>query len=198
MTITDIRPREDVDALLADLQARGGPGSPAPGTWRHRKKDGTIIDVEITAGKVMFEGRRAALVLSHDVTERLRLEERLGQAEKMEAIGRLAGGVAHDFNNLLTVISGYTEILLAQADAPGREQLGEIAHAAEQAAGAHAPAARLQPPPGAAPARARPQRDRGRHGADGAADHRRRRQRRRPPHARASRRSRPTRRRSSA
>ena len=83
----------------------------------------------------MFEGRAAALVLSHDVTERLRLEERLGQAEKMEAIGRLAGGVAHDFNNLLTVISGYTEILLADADVPRREQLGEIAHAAEQAAG---------------------------------------------------------------
>ncbi len=135
MTITDIRPREDIDKLLGNLQSSGGPGSPVPGTWRHRKKDGTLIDVEITAGKVMFEGRQAALVLSHDVTERLRLEERLGQAEKMEAIGRLAGGVAHDFNNLLTVISGYTEILLAKADAPGREQLGEIAHAAEQAAG---------------------------------------------------------------
>jgi PAS domain S-box-containing protein len=135
MDITDIRPREEVEALLSDLRSRGGPGSPVPGTWRHRKKDGTLIDVEITAGKVMFEGRPAALVLSHDVTERLRLEERLGQAEKMEAIGRLAGGVAHDFNNLLTVISGYTEILLAKADVDGREQLGEIAHAAEQAAG---------------------------------------------------------------
>jgi len=135
MDITDIRPRDDVATLLADLQARGGPGSPTPGTWRHRKKDGTLIDVEITAGKVMFEGRPAALVLSHDVTERRQLEERLGQAEKMEAIGRLAGGVAHDFNNLLTVISGYTEILLAKAEVAGREQLEEIAHAAEQAAG---------------------------------------------------------------
>jgi PAS domain S-box-containing protein len=135
MTISDIRPREDVEAMLADMHERGGPGSPIPGTWRHRTKDGTLIDVEITAGKVTFEGRPAALVLSHDVTERLQLEERLGQAEKMEAIGRLAGGVAHDFNNLLTVISGYTEILLARSDVPGREQLAEIAHAAEQAAG---------------------------------------------------------------
>ena len=134
MSITDIRPHDDVDTLLADLADRGGPGSPQPGTWRHRKKDGTPIDVEITAGRVQFEGRPAALVLANDVTERLRLEDRLSEAEKMEAIGRLAGGVAHDFNNLLTVISGYTEILLARAGTAGREQLTEIAHAAEQAA----------------------------------------------------------------
>ena len=111
MTIKDIRPPEDVESVLASIQSSGGPGSPMPGTWRHRKKDGTIIDVEITAGRLTFEGRAAAVVLSHDVTERLRLEERLSQAEKMEAIGRLAGGVAHDFNNLLTVISGYTCLL---------------------------------------------------------------------------------------
>jgi two-component system, cell cycle sensor histidine kinase and response regulator CckA len=134
MTIKDIRPVEDVDAVLASLRASGGPGSPMPGTWRHRTRDGTIIDVEITAGRIRFEGRRAALVLAHDVTERLQLEERLAQSEKMEAIGRLAGGVAHDFNNLLTVISGYAEILLGRPETAGREQLGEIAHAAEQAA----------------------------------------------------------------
>ena len=133
MAITEIRPREEVTDLIADLEARGGPGSPTPGTWRHRKKDGTLIDVEITAGRVVFEGRQSALVLAHDVSERRRLERRLAEAEKMEAIGRLAGGVAHDFNNLLTVISGYAEILLARGDGKGREELGEIAHAAEQA-----------------------------------------------------------------
>jgi PAS domain S-box-containing protein len=134
MTIKDIRPPEDVEAVLASIQGAGGPGSPMPGVWRHRKKDGTLIDVEITAGRVQFEGRQAALVLSHDVTERRRLEERLSQAEKMEAIGRLAGGVAHDFNNVLTVISGYAEILLSRPGTTGGEQLREIAHAAEQAA----------------------------------------------------------------
>ena len=106
----------------------------APGSPRHQTKDGTLIEVEITAGEVDFEGRPAALVLANDVTERRALEERLTQAEKMEAIGRLAGGVAHDFNNLLTVISGYAEILLARTEVDGREHLSEIRNAADQAA----------------------------------------------------------------
>ena len=59
------------------------------------------------------------------------MEERLAEAEKMEAVGRLAGGVAHDFNNLLTVISGYAAILREDPSAP--EPIDEIVHAAEQA-----------------------------------------------------------------
>ena len=51
MTIKDIRPPEDVETVLASIQSSGGPGSPMPGTWRHRKKDGTVIDVEITAAR---------------------------------------------------------------------------------------------------------------------------------------------------
>jgi PAS domain S-box-containing protein len=129
MTIKDIRPSEDIPRLLADVT---DPGSPSASLWRHRRKDGTLIDVEITAGRIVYEGRRAALVVSHDVSERRNLESRLAEAEKMEAIGRLAGGVAHDFNNLLTVITGYAEILLARdGDA---EEIAEIARAARQAA----------------------------------------------------------------
>jgi PAS domain S-box-containing protein len=131
MRIIDIRPAEDVSALLANVRSEGGPGSPRPDTWRHRRKDGAIIDVEISAGRITFEGRRAALVLAHDVSERKRLERRLADAEKMEAVGRLAGGVAHDFNNLLTVIAGYAEILRRR---DGGDEAAEIARAAGQAA----------------------------------------------------------------
>jgi PAS domain S-box-containing protein len=129
MTILEIRPAEDVSTLLDHV--RRETGSPLPGVWRHRRKDGSIIDVEITAGRMIYAEREAALVLAHDVTDRLRLEQRLAQAEKMEAIGRLAGGVAHDFNNLLTVIDGYAAMLREQIGE--REELGEIAHAASQA-----------------------------------------------------------------
>jgi two-component system, cell cycle sensor histidine kinase and response regulator CckA len=133
MTIAEIRPVEEVKALLANLKSEGK-GSPIPRTWQHRTKDGTLIDVEITAGRVEFEGRDAALILAHDVSERRRMEQRLVEAEKMEAIGRLAGGVAHDFNNLLTVIHGYASLLAENGHDGNREEVGEIVHAAEQAA----------------------------------------------------------------
>jgi PAS domain S-box-containing protein len=82
-------------------------------------------------------GRVAGLVgISRDVTELKLLEEQYLQAQKMEAVGRLAGGIAHDFNNLLTVINGYADVLfgLLRSDDPGRESLAEILKAGERAA----------------------------------------------------------------
>lgn len=75
--------------------------------------------------------------ISMDVTERRALEEQFQQAQKMEAIGRLAGGVAHDFNNLLTAILGYCELMLADLDEsdPLHADISEIQKAGERAAG---------------------------------------------------------------
>ncbi|MBL7205117.1 MAG: response regulator [Desulfobacteraceae bacterium] len=78
-------------------------------------------------------GMRAS---NRDITDRMKLSEQLAQSQKMEGIGRLAGGVAHDFNNLLTTIIGYTEILLTQADkdSPLRTGMEEIKLASDRAA----------------------------------------------------------------
>ena len=81
---------------------------------RWKRKDGVIITVRIS-GRAVAGGDEPADVLeaiAEDITERRVLEDQFRQAQKMEAVGRLAGGIAHDFNNLLMVISGYTEVLL--------------------------------------------------------------------------------------
>jgi PAS domain S-box-containing protein len=105
--------------------------------------DGTTVDVETVASVLPFQGRPAIQVFVRDITERKRMEsalarseERLRQAQKMEAIGQLAGGVAHDFNNLLTGILGFSDLVLSSLAPhdPSREPVEEIRKAGEQAA----------------------------------------------------------------
>jgi PAS domain S-box-containing protein len=143
MTIKDIRPAEDIPALYDSLAKSSGDVDPAR-TWTHVKQDGTQIVVEITSHSLVFDDRRAELILAHDITERTRLqaallvsEEQLRQSQKLEAIGQLAGGVAHDFNNLLTVIGGYSSILLNKLpnESPHRGSVEEIKKASDRASG---------------------------------------------------------------
>ena len=135
MTIADIRPAEDVPALMKNV-AHATEGLDAAGVWRHRKKDGNTIFVEIATHSVVFSGHHARLVMATDITERRQLESQLRQAQKMEAVGQLAGGVAHDFNNILTAIAGYGSLLLMKlrADDPLRHNVEQILSSADRAA----------------------------------------------------------------
>jgi PAS domain S-box-containing protein len=101
------------------------------------KKDGTSFPVRYTSTPIIEEGIiKGAVVTFRDITERKRLEEQFLQAQKMEAVGHLAGGVAHDFNNILTAIIGYGNLLQMKIkeDDPLRAYINQILLSSEKAA----------------------------------------------------------------
>jgi two-component system, cell cycle sensor histidine kinase and response regulator CckA len=101
------------------------------------RKDGTMFPVELHGKAIPYQERMVRVTLIRDLSERKHLEAQLRQAQKMEAVGRLAGGVAHDFNNLLTVISGYSDLLLSELDPgdPLHRHAAAINNAAARATG---------------------------------------------------------------
>lgn len=158
MTIHGIRPPEELPALIQNLQTRVPPFS-SSGPWKHRKKDGTLIDVEISSHQVTFGDRPARLVQANDITLRLRAESELRQAQaettrlnqvleqrvlerttQLEAANKeleaFSYSVSHDLRAPLRHINGYVELVLTnptlQVNEKGVQHLHIIANAAKR------------------------------------------------------------------
>lgn len=104
--------------------------------WEGRTREGKPLPVEISLTRTPYFGRDAVMAVARDLTEQREMEQRLHQAQRMEAVGRLAGGVAHDFNNVLTIIGGHAALALDRVE-PGNpliEDLEEIQKGSEFAA----------------------------------------------------------------
>jgi two-component system, cell cycle sensor histidine kinase and response regulator CckA len=132
LSVGDLQSSEDTRRFLTELH---NPSRPAASEWRHHTKDGRWIDLEIALHAISFGGQKAQLAVLMDITGRRQLEDQLRQAQKMEALGLLTGGVAHDFNNLLTIITGYSQLILAKLNEtdPNHHSAEQIVKAAERA-----------------------------------------------------------------
>jgi len=134
--------QEYATSRLTEVLARFANGDESVRTQVHQidqlRKDGSIVrtEVAITLLQNQQGGVGEILGVTRDVTDRLQVEGRLLQAQKLESVGRLAGGVAHDFNNLLTVINGYCDMLMSELpqDEGSHELVAEIRTAGERAA----------------------------------------------------------------
>ena len=135
LTVSALHPqeqRQEAAVIIGNLLAGEGDFCPIP----LLAKDGTIIPVETKVTRGRWNNQEVLFGLSRDISERRQLEEQLHHAQKMEAVGHLAGGVAHDFNNLLQVVLGHTDLMLGDMD-PALDiyhDIKEVHKASEKAA----------------------------------------------------------------
>jgi PAS domain S-box-containing protein len=140
MTSAELRSVESVAELrfgAADesewLTWLGNPDSPIDTTFTRR--DGTVVDIEVVARWMRATGEPQLLLVARDVTARRQADEALAQAQKLEGLGALAGGVAHDFNNLLSSVLGNVGLLqLGELDDEATETVANIESAVKRGA----------------------------------------------------------------
>ncbi|MDX1660840.1 MAG: PAS domain S-box protein, partial [Gemmatimonadota bacterium] len=134
--INDLVVPPDLHDEASDLSGRIASGTDVNVEAVRRRKDGTLIHVSILGTPIEVKEGRHIYGIYRDITERKRLEGQLLQSQKLEAVGRLAGGVAHDFNNLLTAILGHAQLIRGDLsdDHSLEEDLVEIERSVRRAA----------------------------------------------------------------
>jgi two-component system, cell cycle sensor histidine kinase and response regulator CckA len=133
LTELNTLPRPEIESAIERALA----GQRGHFVFQHRVRDGSLRDVEVFSSVVDVAGRRLLYSVIYDRTEARRLEEQLRQAQKLETLGQLTGGIAHDLNNVLSVVLGNAELLsqeLPPERADLRSDLGELTSAARRGA----------------------------------------------------------------
>jgi PAS domain S-box-containing protein len=121
---------QDLHIQGADLCVRAGKSEVINIDTVRRRKDGSLVEVSLLATPIRVQGQQVAILgIYRDISERRRMQKQLARSQRLEAVGRLAGGISHDFNNLLTVINATAELLaseLPESSSPRRlaEEIG--------------------------------------------------------------------------
>jgi PAS domain S-box-containing protein len=135
-TARQLRIWENAEDECAMLESLGQEMSVRDRACKFRSKTDRVLDILLSVELIDLDGQPFLLAIAQDITEQIKLENQLRQAQKLEAVGQLAAGVAHDFNNILAVVQGNASLLLAgkTPGSPDCRPLQTICAAAEQAA----------------------------------------------------------------